>query len=116
MAASESATLVRSMRPTASGLRNSGSSSGPATISTAMTGTASRNTEPHHQRLRSTPPITGPSAPPANMQVAQTEIARAALPVVAGHVADQRQGRRRHGGRREAEQRAGDDQQLRTDG
>ena len=45
-AATDSAALSRSSLP-ASGSRYSGSSSGPSTSSSAITGTASRNTDPH---------------------------------------------------------------------
>ncbi|GAA2800990.1 hypothetical protein GCM10020219_085330 [Nonomuraea dietziae] len=66
MAVRDSSTLVTSRRP-APGLRYSGSNIGPATSSTAMTGTPSRKTEPHQKFSSSTPPTTGPSTmPPVN--------------------------------------------------
>jgi len=68
------ATLARSSRP-ASSARNSGSTRGPRTSSRAITGTASRNTEPHQKCSRSTPPSTGPIAPPAEKLVIQMAMA-----------------------------------------
>jgi hypothetical protein len=40
-----------------------------------MTGTASRNTAPHHRASRSRPPRTGPSSMPPMKQLIQTEMA-----------------------------------------
>ena len=40
-----------------------------------MTGTPMRNTEPHQKNSRSTPPRTGPIAPPAEYAAIQTPIA-----------------------------------------
>jgi hypothetical protein len=57
------AALVRSSRP-APGSRNSGNSSGPSTSSSAITGTPSRNTEPHQKCCSSSPPSRGPIAAP----------------------------------------------------
>ena len=71
--------LTRSKRP-ASGLRNSGSSTGPTTSSSAITGTASRNTEPHQKKWSSSPPSSGPSAPPSEKLVTQTPIANVRCP------------------------------------
>src|SRR5439155_6976161 len=59
----ESPALNRSSRP-AWGSRNSGSSTGPSTRSSSITGTPSRNTEPHQKYCRRTPPSSGPIAPP----------------------------------------------------
>ena len=73
-AASDSPALGRSSRP-GWGFLNSGSSIGPSTSSSAMTGTASRNTEPHQNHLSSTPPSSGPIAPPAEKLVIHTEMA-----------------------------------------
>ena len=47
------------------GSRYSGSSIGPTTSSSTMTGTPIRNTEPHQKYSSSTPPSSGPIAPPA---------------------------------------------------
>src|SRR6266545_363226 len=69
-AASESAALGMSRRPGA-GSRCSGSSNGPRTSSRAITGTASRKTEPHQKYCSSTPPRTGPIAAPEEKLVAQ---------------------------------------------
>jgi hypothetical protein len=48
--------------------------------SSAITGTASRKTDPHQKRSSSTPPSTGPSAPPAEKLVIQIPIAVARCP------------------------------------
>ena len=63
-AANDSAALTRSSRP-ASGSRYSGSVIGPSTTTRSITGTASKNTEPHQNHSSSTPPSNGPTAPPA---------------------------------------------------
>ncbi len=72
--ASDIPALRRSSRP-ALGSRYSGSSTGPSTSSSAITGTASRNTDPHQNHSSSTPPSSGPIAPPAEKLVTHTEIA-----------------------------------------
>jgi hypothetical protein len=66
--------LMRSRRP-ASGSRYSGSTRGPITSSAAMTGRASRNTEPHQKNSSMRPPRTGPIALPAEKAPIQTPIA-----------------------------------------
>ena len=68
------AALYRSSRP-ASGSRYSGSSRGPNTSSSSITGTASRNTDPHQKRSSSTPPARGPIAAPAEKLAIHTPIA-----------------------------------------
>ena len=68
------AALTRSSRP-ASGSRYSGSTRGPSTSSRAITGRASRNTEPHQKCSSATPPSTGPIALPAEKLPIQTPIA-----------------------------------------
>src|SRR5215218_4016959 len=68
------AALARSSR-SAPGSRYSGSTRGPRTSSRAMTGKASRNTEPHQKCSSSTPPTTGPTAPPAEKAVIHTPMA-----------------------------------------
>ncbi len=73
-AASDSAALTRSSRP-ASGSRASGSTSGPSTSSNSITGTPSRNTEPHQKYSSSAPPISGPIALPTEKPETQTPIA-----------------------------------------
>ncbi len=73
-APSDSATLGRSMRP-ASGSRYSGSSRGPTTSSSTITGTATRNTEPHQKNSSSTPPTSGPIAAPAEKLAIHTPMA-----------------------------------------
>ena len=73
-ATTDKAALTRSSRP-ARGSRNSGSSSGPSTSSSVITGTASRNTEPHQNHSSSTPPTSGPTAPPAEKLVIHTATA-----------------------------------------
>ncbi len=73
-APSESAALTRSSRP-ASGSRDSGSSRGPSTSSSAITGTPIRNTEPHQNSSSSAPPTSGPIAAPAEKLAIQTPIA-----------------------------------------
>jgi hypothetical protein len=55
--------------------RYSGSSSGPATSSRAITGTASRNTDPHQKNSSSNPPSRGPTAPPAEKLETHTAMA-----------------------------------------
>jgi hypothetical protein len=72
--ASDSATLARSRRPAFSS-RYSGSSLGAVTSSNTMTGTASRNTAPHHATLSSSPPTTGPMTMPPMKQLIHTAIA-----------------------------------------
>ena len=73
-AATDRAALSRSSLP-APGSRNSGSSSGPSTSSSAITGTASRNTDPHQNHSSSIPPSSGPIAPPTEKLVIHTETA-----------------------------------------
>ncbi len=73
-AMTDSAALMRSSRP-ASGSRNSGRTRGPSTSSSPIGGTASRKTEPHQKRSSSTPPSTGPTAPPAEKAAIQTPMA-----------------------------------------
>jgi hypothetical protein len=74
IATSEIAALVRSSRP-AFGSRNSGSSLGPSTSNSAITGTASRKTEPHQKCSSSSPPATGPTALPAENPAIHTPTA-----------------------------------------
>ena len=74
MATSESAAPARSKRP-GWGSRYSGSSRGPTASSSAITGTASRNTDPHHANSSTAPPTTGPIAAPAEKLVTQMPIA-----------------------------------------
>ena len=69
------AALIRSSLP-ASGSRYSGSSRGPTTSSSPITGSAGRNTEPHQKRSSSSPPISGPIAAPAEKLVIHTPIAK----------------------------------------
>src|SRR5690349_8647996 len=69
------ATLVRSNR-TAWGLQYSGNNNGAVVTSSSITGTATRNTEPHQKEFSSTPPTIGPIAPPAERLVTHTEMAR----------------------------------------
>jgi hypothetical protein len=73
-ATSSRAALTRSSR-SAPGSRYSGSTRGPRTSSSAMTGRVSRNTEPHQKCSSSTPPTTGPIAPPAEKLVIHTPMA-----------------------------------------
>lgn len=79
MAASDRATLTRSSRVAAGsrsrGWGNSGSSIGPVTSRTSMTGTPSRNTDPHQKFASRTPPTTGPMAMPPTKQLIHTAIA-----------------------------------------
>ena len=96
---------TRSSRP-GSGSRYSGSSRGPTTSSSTITGTASRNTEPHQKLSSSTPPTSGPIAAPTEKLVIQIADRDRALPVVVEHVADQRQRRGRERRAGDAEQRA----------
>jgi hypothetical protein len=65
---------VGSSRP-AWGSRNSGSSIGPSTSSSPITGTATRNTDPHQNHSSSSPPTSGPTAPPTEKLVIHTETA-----------------------------------------
>ena len=56
--------------------RDSGSNAGARARSASITGTLTRNTEPHQACSSSTPPTTGPSAAPAANPVAQIASAR----------------------------------------
>ncbi len=67
--------LVRSRRPACSS-RNSGNSQGPTSSNSTITGTASRNTEPHQKNASMTPPTSGPIALPTIKPVIQMVIAR----------------------------------------
>ena len=62
------------MRP-AAGSRYSGSRLGPTSSSSAITGIASRNTEPHQKNSSIAPPISGPIAPPSEKLAIQMPIA-----------------------------------------
>ena len=73
-ASTDMAADTRSRRP-ASGSRNSGSRAGPSASSSAITGTAIRNTEPHQKRSSSSPPSSGPAAAPAEKLATQTPMA-----------------------------------------
>jgi hypothetical protein len=66
--------LSRSRRP-ASGSRYSGSTRGPSTSSAAITGNASRKTDPHQKYSSIRPPSTGPTALPAEKLPIQTPMA-----------------------------------------
>lgn len=66
--ARHSAALPRSIR-LLDGFRNSGSSRGAANNVSSMTGTPSRNTEPHHQCSTINPPINGAMAIPPRKHV-----------------------------------------------
>nr|WP_246147666.1 hypothetical protein [Nonomuraea turkmeniaca] len=72
--ASDRATLARSRRP-ASGSRYSGSSVRPATSTSTMNGTPSRNAEPHQKCSSSSPPTSGPTVMPSMKQLYQSPIA-----------------------------------------
>jgi len=74
MAARDRAALGMSIRP-AWGSRYSGSSLGPSTRRTTMTGTASRNTAPHQKNSSTSPPRSGPIAPPTEKLVIQMAMA-----------------------------------------
>ena len=78
-ATSDIATLSRSSRP-AFGSLYSGSMIGPRISSSAITGRASRNTEPHQKYSSSRPPSSGPIALPAEKAEIQTAIARERCP------------------------------------
>lgn len=73
-ATSDIPALGISNRPGA-GSRNSGSSRGAMTSSTAITGTASRNTDPHQRYSSMNPPTSGPIAAPTEKLMAQIPIA-----------------------------------------
>ncbi len=73
-AASDITALVRSGRP-ADVSRNSGSSLGPSSNSTAITGTLIRKTEPHQKFSSSRPPVSSPIGPPAAKAAPQRLIA-----------------------------------------
>ncbi len=66
--------LMRSGRETDSS-RYSGSTSGPNTISSSMTGTPSRKTEPHQNSSRNMPPTSGPITVPRPKKPVQAPIA-----------------------------------------
>ena len=72
--ASDSSTLGTSRRP-AFGSRYSGSSTGPRTSSSTITGAPVRNTAPHQKCSRIAPPTTGPRAPPTIRQLNHTAMA-----------------------------------------
>jgi hypothetical protein len=74
MAASESAALCGSSRP-ACGSLNSGKSRGPTASSSTITGTPSRNTEPHQKYSSTIPPSNGPMAAPTEKLVTQIPMA-----------------------------------------
>jgi hypothetical protein len=57
------------------GSRYSGSRRGPTISSTTITGTLSRNTDPHQNISSITPPTSGPITPPSEKLVIQTPIA-----------------------------------------
>ena len=99
----------RSSRP-AAGSRYSGSSVGPSTSSNTITGTASRNTDPHQKCCSITPPSSGPMAPPTEKLVAHTPMAAVRCRGIQEHVADERQRGRRQGGAGDAQQGPGGDQ------
>jgi len=79
-AATDIAALTMSSRP-AFGSRYSGSTRGPRMSRAAMTGNASRNTEPHQKNSSITPPRTGPIALPAEKAPIHT---RPRTPVIVG--------------------------------
>ena len=66
--------LTGSRRP-APGSRYSGRTRGPRTSSSAITGRASRKTDPHQKNSSITPPSTGPMALPALKEPIQTPTA-----------------------------------------
>src|SRR5919106_571504 len=99
--ASESPALSRSSRP-APGSRYSGSSRGPSTSSSPITGSAGRNTEPHQKPDRGSGGEAGD--PHADRE--------GALRRVVEHVADQGERRRRQRRPGDPEQRPGGDQHL----
>ena len=70
MPTSESPTLGRSHGPGV-GSRSSGNSTMPPASSTTITGTLIKKTEPHQKCSSRRPPITGPSAVPAEKTDAQ---------------------------------------------
>ena len=78
-ATSDIATLSRSSRP-AFGSLYSGSVIGPRISRSAITGRASRNTEPHQKYSSIRPPSSGPIALPAEKAEIQTAIARERCP------------------------------------
>ena len=71
--------------------RDSGSTAGARASSATITGTLTRNTEPHQACSSSTPPSTGPSAAPAANPVAQMARARRRWVAVDEQRAQQRQ-------------------------
>ncbi len=103
------AALTRSKRP-ASGSRNSGSSVGPRTSSSPITGRAIRKTEPHQKRFSSTP--TDERADSAARRDARDPHADGdgSLSGVEEHVSDERERRRRERRTGHAEQGAGRDE------
>ena len=74
IATNDMAALARSSRP-ASGARYSGSTIGPSTSNSTITGNARRNTDPHQKDSSSTPPRTGPMALPAEKLAIHTPMA-----------------------------------------
>ena len=77
-----------------------------------MTGTARRNTEPHQNCSRRSPPRIGPITPPAENAETQMPDRGRALPGFLEHHEDQRQRRRRDRRARDAQERAAGDQHL----
>ena len=75
IAAKDPSTLSRS-RPATRRLRYSGTRRGASSTSTTITGTFTRNTEPHQKYSSSSPPTIGPSAIPPETLAVQIPIAR----------------------------------------
>ena len=73
-ASTDMAALTRSSRP-AAGSRYSGRTRGPSSSRAAITGRASRNTDPHQKNSSIAPPSTGPMALPAEKAPIQNPIA-----------------------------------------
>ena len=72
--ATDSRALRKSWRPACSS-RNSGNNNGPHTNNSAITGTPSKNTEPHQKNSSRAPPTSGPMALPTIKPVIHTVIA-----------------------------------------
>ena len=76
MIASIDSALETRSRRCGDGFFDSGSTHHPRAITASMTGTFTRNTDPHQKCSSSSPPTTGPSAMPLAAAADQTAIAR----------------------------------------
>ena len=100
------------VQPARLGIPELGQQPGPTASSSTITGTPSRNTEPHQKYSRSSPPTSGPIAPPAEKLVIHTPMANVRCCGSRNmlRIRDRVDGAKRRPGN--TEQRAGGDQHL----